>query len=274
MIMSVPKWVILTCVMLGYQVQASEDFILLQSTTSTQNSGLYEYLLPNFEKTHEIKVKVVAVGTGQALYNGSRCNGDVVIVHSPEDEKIFVESGYGINPHDLMYNRFVFVGPRSDPVGLKEEHSLQGVINKLGQGLAPFISRGDDSGTHKKELSLWRNENVWSRGDWYLEVGSGMGAALNIAIGLDGYTLTDLGTWLSFSNKSNHEILYSGGAELFNQYGIILVDPEHCPNANIEKANQFLQWMISPEGQQLIARYKINGQQLFFPNAKPKKFNE
>ena len=266
------RWVGLVLFLLSSPAYSSDNFILLQSTTSTQNSGLYEFLLPHFEKAFDIKVKVVAVGTGQALNNGSRCNGDIVIVHSPEDEKKFVEEGFGIYPHDLMFNYFVVVGPNTDPANISEENTLQGVFNKLNKGLTPFVSRGDDSGTHKKELALWNKFNIAADGDWYFEVGSGMGATLNITVGLDGYTLTDLGTWLSFTNKANHKVLYSGDSELFNQYGIIMVNPNNCPNVNAEPTKQFLKWMVSPEGQNLIAQYKINGKQLFYPNAKPKWF--
>ena len=266
------RWVGLIFFLLGFPVQSSDNFILLQSTTSTQNSGLYEFILPHFEKAFDVKVKVVAVGTGQALNNGSRCNGDILIVHSPEDEKNFVDEGFGVYPHDLMFNHFVVVGPNTDPANISEENTLQGVFTKLHNGLAPFVSRGDDSGTHKKEIALWNKFNFSTDGDWYFEVGSGMGATLNITIGLDGYTLTDLGTWLSFTNKADHKVLYSGDSELFNQYGIIMVNPKHCPNVNAELAKQFLNWMVSLVGQQLIAQYKINGKQLFYPNAKPKRF--
>ncbi len=265
-------WIGLVFFLIGCPGQTSDNFILLQSTTSTQNSGLYEFILPNFENAFGIKVKVVAVGTGQALNNGSRCNGDIVIVHSPADEKKFIEEGFGVFPHDLMYNQFVVVGPKTDPANIRTANSLHDVFIKLSKGLAPFVSRGDDSGTHKKELILWNRFNISTEGDWYYEVGSGMGATLNITIGLDGYTLTDLGTWLSFANKANHKILYSGGRELFNQYGIIMVNPNHCSNVNAEAALQFLNWMISQEGQTLIAQYQIEGQQLFYPNAKPKRY--
>ena len=272
MIKTLASWVGLVFFMASCPALSADNFILLQSTTSTQNSGLYEFLLPHFEKSYGIKVKVVAVGTGQALNNGSRCNGDLVIVHSPEDEKKFVEEGFGIYPHNLMYNYFVIVGPIADPAAIGQENTLQGVFDKLGKGLVPFLSRGDDSGTHKKEIALWNKFGISADGDWYFEVGSGMGATLNITVGLNGYTMTDLGTWLSFTNKSDHRVLYSGDPELFNQYGIIMVNPSHCPNVNSESAYQFLNWMVSPQGQQLIAQYKIKDQQLFFPNAKPKSF--
>ncbi len=265
-------WVGLVFLLLCTPVHSSDEYILLQSTTSTQNSGLYEFLLPHFEDGHGVKVKVVAVGTGQALYNGSRCNGDIVIVHSPADEREFVEAGYGIDPHNLMYNRFVIVGPSSDPAGIGKIETLREAFAKLSKGPAPFVSRGDDSGTHKKELSLWNKYEISTTGDWYYEVGSGMGATLNITVGLEGYTMTDLGTWLSFANKTNHVILYENGSELFNQYGIIMVNPDHCPNVNSEPAREFLNWIVSPMGQQLIAQYKIDGEQLFYPNASPKRY--
>ena len=249
-------------------VQASDDFIILQSTTSIQNSGLYEKIIPSFETATGVRVKIVAVGTGQALHNAANCNGDVVIVHSPVDEQTFIESGFGIQPHDLMYNQFVIVGPSSDPLGIKNIPSVFGAFHRFLEGQAPFVSRGDDSGTHKKELEIWSSISARPQGSWYLEVGSGMGAALNIAVGIGGYTLTDIGTWLNFRNKQNHDVLLRGGQELFNQYGIILVSPNHCPLVKAELAGQFLEWMISPKGQQLIRDYRIEDINLFYPNAK------
>ena len=230
-------------------------------------------MLPHFEDEKGVKVKVVAVGTGQALNNAANCNGDIVIVHSPRDEEVFVADGLGISPYDLMYNQFVIVGPSSDPANIRNAGSIDDAFSRLLDGKAPFVSRGDDSGTHKKELEYWASIKAQPKGDWYLEVGSGMGATLNITVGINGYTLTDQGTWLNFGNKHSHEILFGGGKELFNQYGIILVASDHCPNVKDNLAAEFLEWMVSPKGQRLIADYKIDGKQLFFPNAQQRFLN-
>ena len=251
-----------------HTTHAKENFIILQSTTSIQNSGLYERIIPYFEQSSGTQVKIVAVGTGQALNNATNCNGDVVIVHSPTDERAFINNGFGIDPHDLMYNQFVIVGPSSDPLQIQNEESVVEVFQKFLNGGTPFISRGDDSGTHKKELDLWSMIPAQPNGVWYYEVGSGMGATLNIAVGKNGYTLTDMGTWLNFQNKQSHIVLFQGGQELFNQYGIILVNPKHCPSVEADLALEFLKWMISPRGQQLIDEYRIDKKKLFYPNAK------
>lgn len=251
---------------------AEDDFIIVQSTTSTQNSGLFDYILPKFTEKTGIDVRVVAVGTGQALKNGRNGDGDVVLVHSKPDEEKFVAEGWGVKRHDVMYNDFVIVGPASDPAGIAGLKDADRALAKIAEAEAPFASRGDDSGTHKAERDLWGQAGVdptKGSGDWYLETGSGMGATLNTAVGKHAYTLADRGTWLSFANKDDFEVLVEGDPKLFNQYGVILVNPEKHPRVKAEKGQAFVDWLTSGEGQKAIASYKIDGQQLFFPNARP-----
>jgi tungstate transport system substrate-binding protein len=252
--------------------QAADDFIILQSTTSTQNSGLFEHILPLFTKKTGIEVRVVAVGTGQALKNAEKGDGDVVLVHSEPDEEKFVADGWGVKRYPVMYNDFIIVGPAADPakiVGIKQAPEA---LKKVAEAQAPFASRADDSGTHKAELKLWQQAAVnpkASSGSWYLETGSGMGATLNTAIGKQAYALTDRGTWLAFANKDDFRVLVEGDAKLFNQYGVILVNPAKHPNVKAKEGQAFIDWLTGPEGQAAIANYKIDGQQLFFPNARP-----
>jgi tungstate transport system substrate-binding protein len=251
---------------------AEDKFIIVQSTTSTQNSGLFEHILPEFTKKTGIDVRVVAVGTGQALKNAENGDGDVVFVHSKPDEEKFVAMGWGVNRHDVMYNDFVIVGPAADPAKIAGLKAAPEAFKKIAAAEAPFASRGDDSGTNKAELKLWQDAGVdpsLSSGKWYLETGSGMGATLNTAVGKQAYTLTDRGTWLSFANKDDFKILVEGDPRLFNQYGVILVNPAKHPNVKAEEGQAFIDWLIGPEGQAAIASYKIDGQQLFFPNAGP-----
>jgi len=251
---------------------ADDDFIIVQSTTSTQNSGLFDHVLPKFTDRTGIEVRVVAVGTGQALKNARNGDGDVVLVHSKPDEEKFVADGWGVKRHDVMYNDFVIVGPASDPAGISGLKDADQALEKIAEAEAPFASRGDNSGTHKAELRLWKKTSVdptHSSGDWYLETGSGMGATLNTAVGKHAYTLTDRGTWLSFANKSDFKVLVQGDPKLFNQYGVILVNPEKHARVKAEKGKAFVDWLTSGEGQKAIASYKIDGQQLFFPNARP-----
>ena len=213
---------------------------------------------------------MVAVGTGQALKNAQNCDGDVLFVHARHDEVKFVEAGYGVERLDVMYNDFVIVGPAEDPAGVGGMSDASAALEKIAEAEAPFASRGDDSGTHKKEMSLWQESGVdptEASGEWYRETGSGMGAALNTAVGMDAYTLTDRGTWISFENKQDFEVLVEGDDALFNQYGVIRVSPEHCPNVKTDPAQQFVEWITGPEGQQAIAAFQLNDQQLFFPNA-------
>jgi tungstate transport system substrate-binding protein len=252
--------------------QAEDKFIIVQSTTSTQNSGLFEQILPNFTKKTGINVRVVAVGTGQALKNAENGDGDVVLVHSKPDEEKFVAEGWGVKRRDVMYNDFVIVGPAADAAkigGLKD--AVEG-FKKIAETEAPFASRGDDSGTNKAELKLWQDAGINPKsasGKWYLETGSGMGATLNTAVGKHAYALTDRGTWLSFANKDDFKVLVEGDPKLFNQYGVILVNPAKHRNVKAKEGQVFIDWLTGPEGQAAIASYKIDGQQLFFPNAGP-----
>ena len=253
-------------------VAADDDFIIVQSTTSTQNSGLFDHILPKFTEKTGIEVRVVAVGTGQALKNGRNGDGDVLLVHSKPDEEKFVTEGWGVKRHDVVYNDFVIVGPAADPAGIAGLKDADQALEKIAKAEAPFASRGDNSGTHKAELRLGKKTGVdptRASGDWYLETGSGMGATLNTAVGKHAYTLTDRGTWLSFANKADFEVLVEGDPKLFNQYGVILVNPEKHSRVRAEKGQAFVDWLTSSEGQKAIASYKIDGKQLFFPNARP-----
>ncbi len=248
-----------------------DNFIIVQSTTSTQNSGLFDHILPKFTEKTGIEVRVVAVGTGQALKNARNGDGDVVFVHSKPDEEKFVAEGWGVRRYPVMYNDFVIVGPASDPAGIAGLKHADQAFKKIAAAEAPFTSRGDDSGTNKEEIRLWNAAKVAPKqasGDWYLETGSGMGATLNTAVGKQAYTLTDRGTWLSFANKDDFKVLVEGDPKLFNQYGVILVNPEKHPNVKAKKGQAFIDWLTSKEGQAAIASYKIDGQQLFFPDAR------
>ena len=251
---------------------ADDGFILVQSTTSTQNSGLFDHILPKFTKSTGIEVRVVAVGTGQALKNARNGDGDVVLVHSKADEEKFVADGWGLKRHDVMYNDFAIVGPASDPAGIAGLKDADQALKKIAKVEAPFASRGDNSGTHKAELRLWKKTKVdptKASGDWYLETGSGMGATLNTAVGKHAYTLTDRGTWLGFANKRDFKVLVEGDSQLFNQYGVTLVNPAKHPRVRAEKGQAFVDWLTGVEGQKAISNFKIDGQQLFTPNARP-----
>ncbi len=251
--------------------QATEDeFIIVQSTTSTQASGLYETLLPKFRAASGVEVRVVAVGTGQAMTNAENCDGDVLLVHARSSEETFVEKGFGKARTNLMYNDFIIVGPTSDPAGIAGMAKTTSALRKLASSETPFASRGDDSGTHQAELMLWQEAGIdpmGASGDWYRETGSGMGPTLNVASGMDAYTLTDRATWISFRNKGNLRILVEGDPALFNQYGVIMVNPEHCPTVRQQPAEVFIDWLLSDEGQAAIDAHEIDGQQLFFANA-------
>ena len=249
---------------------AEDRFIVLQSTTSTQNSGLFEAILPHFHKKTGITVRVVAVGTGQALKNARNGDGDVLLVHAKLDEEAFVAEGWGVKRYDVMYNDFVIVGPASDLARIAGTREVTAALTSLAKAQALFVSRGDESGTHKKEQGLWKKANLdptEASGTWYREAGSGMGATLNTAVGMHAYTLTDRGTWISFQNKADFTILVEGDPLLFNQYGVILVNPNKHSHVKADLGQQFIDWLIGPEGQGLIAGYAIGGQQLFFPNA-------
>ena len=255
-----------------HPLYADDTFIIVQSTTSTQNSGLFEHLLPLFTKKTGIDVRVVAVGTGQALKNAENGDGDVVFVHSKPDEEKFVAEGWGVKRYPVMYNDFIIVGPAADPAKIAGLKQAPEALKKIAEARAPFVSRADDSGTHKAELKLWEAAGIdpkASSGSWYLETGSGMGATLNTAVGKHAYTLTDRGTWLAFANKDDFKVLVEGDDKLFNQYGVILVNPTKHPNVKAKEGQAFIDWLVSPEGQAAIASYKIDGQQLFFPNAGP-----
>ncbi|MEQ9260849.1 MAG: substrate-binding domain-containing protein [Roseovarius sp.] len=248
----------------------AEESIIVQSTTSTANSGLYDHLLPIFTGKTGITVNVVAVGTGQAIKNAGNCDGDVLLVHAKPAEEKFVAEGGGTARTDLMYNDFIIVGPADDPAGLKGMAEVEEALATIAEKEALFASRGDDSGTHKKELALWAAAEVSPEegsGTWYRETGSGMGATLNTGIGMGAYVMTDRATWISFSNKQDYQIVVEGDADLFNQYGVIPVNPEKCPSVNAETAQAFADWLVSEEGQEAIAAYRLNGEQLFFPNA-------
>ncbi|MEZ5715993.1 MAG: substrate-binding domain-containing protein [Paracoccaceae bacterium] len=253
------------------QPAAAEDkFIIVQSTTSTQNSGLFDYILPIFQEKTGIEVRVVAVGTGQAIKNAANGDGDVLFVHAKPAEEKFVAAGDGVERFDVMYNDFVIVGPAADPAGVAGMNDVVAGLEKIAAAQAPFASRGDDSGTNKAELRLWKQTSVdpaAASGGWYRETGSGMGATLNAAVGMGAYTMSDRATWISFANKGDFKVVVEGDPRMFNQYGIMLVNPEKHPNVKADLGQAFVDWVISPEGQAAIADYKIDGQQLFFPNA-------
>jgi len=249
---------------------AGDKSIILQSTTSTANSGLYDAILPLFEKKTGIKVRVVAVGTGQAIKNAMNGDGDVLLVHAKREEEKFVADGFGIKRFDVMYNDFVVVGPPADPAGIAGLSDAVGAMKKIAASKAVFASRGDNSGTHKKELSLWAAAGIdpsRQSGKWYRETGSGMGATLNVAIGMGGYAMTDRGTWIAFKNKRDFKILVAGDAALFNQYGVILVNREKHPRVKAAEGQAFIDWLVGDGGQKAIAAYRLGGEQLFFPNA-------
>jgi len=250
--------------------RAEDRSIVVASTTSTEDSGLFGHLLPKFHEKTSITVRVVAQGTGQALDTGRRCDADVVFVHAKAQEQNFVQKGYGVKRYPVMYNDFVLIGPKSDPAHLKGMTDIAEALLKIKDAKAPFISRGDRSGTYTAELKLWQDAGIdieKDRGDWYKSVGQGMGAALNIAQASGAYVLSDRGTWINFDNKGELEIVVQGDKRMFNQYGVMLVNPQKCPDVKAQPGQQFVDWLVSPEGQKAIADYKIDGQQLFYPNA-------
>ena len=254
-------------------VRAQDKSIVVASTTSTQDSGLFGHILPVFKAKTGIDVKVVAQGTGQALDTGRRGDADVLFVHAKAQEEKFVTDGFGVKRYPVMYNDFVLIGPKSDPAGIKGMTDVAEALKAIKSKGAPFISRGDRSGTHIAELDLWKTAGIdigKDKGPWYKEIGQGMGAALNTASAANAYVLADRGTWLSFKNRGDLDILVAGDKRLFNQYGVMLVNPEKHPNVKKEMGQAFVDWVISPEGQKAIADYKIDGEQLFFPNASRK----
>ena len=251
---------------------AEDRSIVVASTTSTQDSGLFGYILPIFKAKTGIEVKVIAQGTGQALDTARRGDADVVFVHAKSQEEKFVAEGFGVKRFDVMYNDFVLIGPNGDPAGIKGG-DIETALKAIQAKSAPFVSRGDKSGTHSAELALWKQAGIdtaSAKGSWYREIGQGMGAALNTAGAMNAYVLSDRGTWISFRNRGDLEIVVEGDKRLFNQYGVMLVNPEKFPSVKKELGQTFVDWLVSPEGQAAIAGYKIDGQQLFFPDAEKK----
>ena len=249
---------------------AQEKSIVVASTTSTQDSGLFGHLLPMFKAKTGIDVKVVAQGTGQALDTARRGDADVVFVHAKPAEEKFLAEGFGVKRYPVMYNDFVLIGPKSDPAGIKGSKDIVAALGAIKAKGADFISRGDKSGTHQAELNLWKVAGIdiaRDKGPWYKEIGQGMGAALNTASASNAYVLADRGTWLSFKNRGDLGIAVEGDKRLFNQYGVMLVNPEKHPSVKKDFGQQFIDWLVSSEGQKAIADYKINGEQLFYPNA-------
>lgn len=249
---------------------ADDKFIVVASTTSTQDSGLFEYLLPLFKQKTGISVRVIAQGTGQALDTGRRGDADVVFVHAKAAELQFLAEGEGVRRYPVMYNDFVLIGPKTDPAGIRGMTDIAKALRSIENQRAAFVSRGDRSGTHIAELSLWRASAVdieKSRGSWYKSIGQGMGAALNFAAASNAYVLSDRATWIHFANKAGLQIVVQGDQRLFNQYGVMLVNPRRHPNVKAGLGRQFIDYLISPEGQNAIANYRIDGQQLFYPDA-------
>ncbi len=249
---------------------AGNRFITVASTTSTDNSGLLAHILPSFEKAAGIQVRTIIAGTGRAINLAERGDVDALFVHHPLSEEQFVRQGYGLRRYDVMYNDFVIVGPAADPAGIRGMDNAVEALRKIATARASFTSRGDDSGTHKQELSLWSDSGIDPQqysGQWYRETGSGQGATLNLANAIDAYALTDYGTWMSFTNKDNLRLMLRGNPPLLNQYGVILVNPARHPHVKAQDTQCFIDWLISGKGQRAIAGFTHNGQQLFFPNA-------
>ena len=258
-LLSVPLW-----------AGAQQKFIVVASTTSTEQSGLFGYLLPVFEKKTGIQVRVVALGTGQALDLARRGDADVVFVHARSAEEKFLAEGHGVKRFPVMYNDFVLIGPKSDPAKVVGGKDILDALRKIESAGAPFVSRGDRSGTHIAELALWKLAGIdiaKEKGPWYKDTGQGMGPALNTASAMNAYILADRGTWISFKKRGDLEVAVEGDKRLFNQYGVMLVNPAKHPNVKTDLGQAFVDWVVSPEGQKVIAGYKIGGEQLFFPNA-------
>ncbi|MDG2373232.1 MAG: substrate-binding domain-containing protein [Paracoccaceae bacterium] len=250
------------------QVIASEA-IILQSTTSTKNSGLYDYLIPLIKEDTGVSINVVAVGTGAAIKNAENCDGDLLLVHDTPKEMRFIDNGFGLQRYNLMYNDFVLVGPKSNPANIEITDKILKALKNIAETKSLFVSRGDESGTDAKEKSLWNLLNIKVRsmsGTWYRETGSGMGTTLNIAIGMGAYALVDRATWITFNNRADFEIIVESERILFNQYGLVTINPANCPNINLEKANLVIKWLLSEEGQARISSYEVKGETLFFSN--------
>ena len=250
---------------------AQEKSIVVASTTSTQDSGLFDHILPLFKAKTGIDVKVISQGTGQALDTGRRGDADVVFVHARPQEENFVADGFGVKRFAVMYNDFILIGPNGDPAGVKGGKDIVAALTAIKNKAASFVSRGDKSGTHAAELALWKAAGIdiagADKGPWYREIGQGMGAALNTASAMNGYVLADRGTWLSFKNRGELDIVVQGDKRLFNQYGVMLVNPDKHAHVKKDLGQAFIDWLVSSEGQKAIAEYRINGQQLFFANA-------
>jgi tungstate transport system substrate-binding protein len=249
---------------------AQERFITVASTTSTEQSGLFGHILPVFESKTGIKVRVVALGTGQALDLARRGDADVVFVHAKAAEEKFLAEGHGVKRYPVMYNDFVLIGPKADPARVAGGKDITEALKKVQAAQAPFVSRGDKSGTHMAELDLWKASGIdlaAAKGAWYRDSGQGMGPALNTAASMNAYILADRGTWLAFKNRGDLAILVEGDKRLFNQYGVMLVNPEKHPSVKKDLGEAFVEWVVSPEGQKAIAGYRIGGEQLFFPNS-------
>jgi tungstate transport system substrate-binding protein len=254
----------------GPFAQAQERFIVMASTTSTEQSGLFGYLLPIFTSQTGISVRVVAQGTGQALATARKGDADVVFVHDRVAEERFVADGWGLPRRDVMYNDFILIGPKSDPAKVAGGADVTAALARIAAAKEPFVSRGDKSGTHAAELRFWKQAGIDPHvgdGTWYRESGSGMGPTLNVAAQMNAYTIADRGTWLNFRNRADLDVLVQGDKRLFNQYGVIVVNPARHPHVKTELAQRFADWVVSPAGQEAIAAYKVGGQQLFFPNA-------
>ncbi len=265
------RWFLATLLLLSaFAATAQEKFIVVASTTSTEQSGLFGYLLPIFTKDTGIQVRVVALGTGQALDLARRGDADVAFVHARAAEEKFIAEGEGVKRYPVMYNDFVLIGPKSDPAKIAGGKDILAALKKIEAAQAPFVSRGDKSGTHMAELDLWKASGIdldKAKGPWYRDTGQGMGPALNTASSMNAYLLADRGTWLAFKNRGDLAILVEGDKRLFNQYGVILVNPAKHPNVKKDLGQTFIDWLVSPAGQKAIADYKIGGEQLFYPNA-------
>jgi tungstate transport system substrate-binding protein len=268
--MGMTRAVLAAALCFSFAAAAQPRFITVASTTSTEQSGLFRHLLPLFEANSGIQVRVVALGTGQALEMGRRGDADVVFVHARPLEEKFVAEGFGVQRQGVMYNDFILVGPRADPAKVGGGKDIVAALQRIRTSAAPFASRGDKSGTHFAEVELWKAAGIdigREKGPWYRETGSGMGPTLNTASGMNAYALADRGTWLSFRNRGELEVAVQGDRRLFNQYGVILVNPARHPHVKREMGQAFIDWLVSRQGQDAAAAYRINGEQLFFPNA-------
>ena len=268
--MGLTRLILAALLCLSFTAEAQQRFITVASTTSTEQSGLFKHLLPAFEKKTGIQVRVVALGTGQAIDLGKRGDADVAFVHDKEAEEKFLAEGFGVKRQEVMYNDFILIGPKDDPAKVAGGKDITEALKKIEAAKASFVSRGDKSGTHAAELRLWKAAGIdldKAKGPWYKDTGSGMGPALNSAAAMNAYILADRGTWLSFKNRQNLGIVVEGDKRLFNQYGVILVNPAKHSHVKVEAGQKFIDWVVSPAGQRAIAAYKIGDDQLFFPNA-------